>query len=71
MLESFNVLNRDNKRLILTDDGLQSNAVGFVPYSNSLSNLYYPGFYRKPTNFLKPTDAYAPRQVQLALKLTF
>jgi len=32
---------------------------------------YYPAQYRVPTNFTKATDAYAPRQIQLALKFSF
>jgi hypothetical protein len=71
MVESFNLLNRDNRRLIVSDDGFQSNAVGFVPFQHEHRGTYYPGFYRKPTNFLQATEAYAPRQLQMALRLTF
>ena len=32
---------------------------------------YFPAQYRVPTSFLRATDAYAPRQIQLALKLIY
>ena len=31
----------------------------------------YPGYYQLPTNFMKPNAAYAPRQIQLAVKFIF
>jgi len=31
----------------------------------------YPGYYQLPSHFLKPNAAYAPRQVQLAVKMIF
>jgi hypothetical protein len=31
----------------------------------------YPGYYELPTNFMKPNAAYAPRQVQLAVKVIY
>ncbi|HZU43586.1 MAG TPA: TonB-dependent receptor, partial [Terriglobales bacterium] len=69
--EAFNLLNRDNQRMTITDDGFNNNAGTFVPFDNSIGNKYFPGYYRKSPGFLQPTSAYAPRQVQLALKLTF
>jgi hypothetical protein len=69
--ESFNILNRDNRRVLSTDDGFQSNSAQFVQSDKLLSNRHFPGYYRVPTNFLHARDAYAPRQVQLALRLVF
>jgi hypothetical protein len=69
--ESFNLLNRDNKRVLVTEDGLQSNVAHFVKISNQLGINYYPGHYQIPRNPLQATNAYAPRQVQLALKMIF
>jgi len=31
----------------------------------------YPGYYEVPNDFMKPNAAYAPRQVQLGMKLVF
>ena len=69
--ESFNVLNRDNRRVLTTDDGFQSNSAQFIQSAKLLSNRHFPGHYRLPTSFLRMRDAYAPRQVQLALRLVF
>jgi Carboxypeptidase regulatory-like domain/TonB dependent receptor len=71
VIESFNLLNRDNKRVQITEDGLQSNTAQFVKISNELGINYFPGHYQIPRNPLQATNAYAPRQVQLALKLIF
>jgi hypothetical protein len=69
--ESFNLFNRNNQRVQITDDGFQSNIGDFVLIDKQIGINYFPAHYRRPTNFLKATDAYAPRQVQLALKLIF
>ena len=71
IVESFNLFNRDNQRVQITDDGFQSNVDSFVPLDKQIGISYFPAHYRRPANFLKATDAYAPRQVQVALKLTF
>jgi len=71
VLESFNLLNRDNKRVQVTEDGLQSNTAHFVKISNQLGINYFPGHYQIPRNPLQATNAYSPRQVQLAMKLIF
>jgi carboxypeptidase family protein/TonB-dependent receptor-like protein len=69
--ESFNALNRDNKRVSITDNGFQNSAGQFVQYTKAIGLSKFPGYYQRFSNFMKPTDAYAPRQVQLGLKLTF
>jgi hypothetical protein len=69
--ESFNLLNRDNQRVDLTSNGLVANATTFVQSSTTVGITPYPAYYQKPQNFLKPNAAYAPRQIQLALKLIF
>jgi hypothetical protein len=71
ILESFNLLNRDNKRVQVTEDGLQSNTAYFIKIGTKLGINYFPGHYQVPRNPLQATNAYAPRQVQLALKLIF
>ena len=69
--ESFNLLNRDNQRVTITSNGLVNNATTFVTNSVVANIAPYPGYYQLPTNFMKPTAAYAPRQVQLSMKLVF
>jgi hypothetical protein len=69
--ESFNLLNRDNQRVLITQDGFQTNSAQFVQISNIIGINHFPGKYRTPSSFLRATDAYAPRQIQLALKLIF
>lgn len=69
--ESFNVLNRDNKQVAVTDQGLQSDTVQFLPSTQKVGFQYFPAQYRRPTNPLRITNAFAPRQVQFALKLGF
>jgi hypothetical protein len=71
ILESFNLLNRDNKRVLVTQDGLETDTAYFVKISNQLGVNYYPGHFQIPTNPLQATTAYAPRQIQLALKMIF
>jgi len=69
--ESFNLLNRDNQRVAITSNGLVVNASTFVQSSATAGISTYPGYYQLPSNFMKPNAAYAPRQVQLALKLIY
>jgi hypothetical protein len=71
IIESFNLLNRDNKRVLITENGLRSDSAYFVKISNELGVNYYPGHFQIPRNPLAATNAYAPRQVQLALKMIF
>jgi hypothetical protein len=69
--ESFNLFNRDNQRVQLSDDGFLNSAGQFVKIDKTIGINHFPAQYRRPTNFLKATDAYAPRQVQIALRLIF
>jgi len=69
--ESFNLFNRDNQRVTITSNGLVANATTFVQDSVTTGGAIYPGYYELPNNFMKPNAAYAPRQVQLALKFVF
>jgi len=71
MAESFNLFNRDNKRVTITDSGFTNSAGEFVLGEMKVSGITYPGYYTSNSSFLVPTSAYAPRQVQLALKFTF
>ncbi len=71
IVESFNLLNRDNQRVQISADGFQNAAGQFVQFDNSIGINTFPALYRTPGSFLKATDAYAPRQLQLATKLIF
>ena len=69
--EAFNALNRDNKRVVITDDGFMSTATDFVQLDKTIGIRYFPAYYQKPLNLVSANSAYAPRQVQFALKLIF
>jgi hypothetical protein len=70
-IESFNLFNRDNLRVNITDDSFQNTAGQFVYLKKRLGVNYYLAQYRVPSNFTKATDAHAARQVQLALMSAF
>jgi hypothetical protein len=69
--ESFNLFNRDNQRLAITSNGMVASASTFVQSSVNANVAPYPGYYALPGNFMKPNAAYAPRQIQFALKFIF
>ena len=71
IVESFNLFNRDNQRVHITDDSFLNSAGQFVQVDKRIGVKYFPAQYRVPSNFTKATDAYAPRQVQIALKVAF
>jgi hypothetical protein len=69
--ESFNLFNRLNSRFQLTSDGAVSNAAQFNYGTKIIGISYFPAYYQVPTNFMHATNAYAPRQLQFALRLGF
>ncbi len=69
--ESFNLFNRDNQRYSLSDDGFLNSAGQFVRLGRNAGGKVYPAYYQQPTSFLKASSAYAPRLVQLGLRLVF
>jgi len=69
--EAFNLTNRDNQRVAITSNGMVTTASTFVQSSVTANVAPYPGYYELPNNFMKPNAAYAPRQIQLALKFVF
>ena len=73
LVESFNVTNRTNTRVQISDDGFFNSAGQFVAYSTEVgvNGKWYPAKYQINKTFLEPTSAYAPRQAQMALKLIF
>jgi hypothetical protein len=70
-VESFNLLNRLNRRFQVTDDGALSNTAQFNYGSKHIGINHFPAYYQVPTNLAKATSAYAPRQVQLSLRVSF
>jgi hypothetical protein len=71
IIESFNLLNRTNAQVMVTSNGLITNATTFVQTTVTAGSQTYPAYYQQPQNFLKPNSAYAPRQVQLGLKFIY
>jgi len=69
--EAFNLLNRDNKRLDITDNGFSTTAANFVQTTKTVNARQYPAHYEVMNGFLKPTTAFAPRQVQFALRMMY
>ncbi|MGA2965621.1 MAG: TonB-dependent receptor [Terriglobales bacterium] len=67
--ESFNLFNRDNQREDLSDSGYYNSAGQFIKYT--LPGTNYPAYYQQPTSLMKPMSAYAPRQMQMSLRLNF
>ena len=64
-------MNRANYRLDSSDAGFLNSAGQFVSIDKTIGISHFPGYYRRTTNFLRPTSAYAPRQIQLAVRLKF
>ena len=71
LAESFNVSNRVNRRVDISDDGFLNSAGQFVAYSTKVASTVYPGEFVKNSKFLIPTNSYAPRQIQLSIKASF
>lgn len=71
IIESFNLLNRENKLVEITENGLESDTAYFVKISNQLGINYFPGHYQIPSNVMRLTNSYPPRQLQLALRVGF
>ena len=71
IVESFNLLNRDNQLVQISENGLQSDTAYFVKISNQLGINYFPGHYQVPSSLLRITNSYPPREIQLALRLSY
>jgi hypothetical protein len=69
--DSFNLFNRNNERLVVTDNGFQSAAGQFIKDTQYVGNTFYPAYYQQPTSVMKPTSSFAPRQMQFSLRLNF
>jgi carboxypeptidase family protein/TonB-dependent receptor-like protein len=71
LAESFNLFNRQNQRVTVSDDGFLNAAGQFVGIDKHIGINYFPAYYRRTTDFRRATDAYAPRQIQFAIRFTF
>ena len=71
LVESFNLTNRVNGRVDISDDGFLNSAGQFVAYSTQVGKTLYPGEFIKNSHFLIPTNSYAPRQVQFSARASF
>ena len=69
--ESFNLFNRDNKSYVISDIGFYNSAGQFIKYGKYAGGISYPAYYQRPTNFLQLNKAYAPRRLQLSMRLNF
>jgi len=69
--EMFNLLNRDNKRYLVSDNGFYNSSGQFIKYSQTIGSTYYPAYYQRPTSFMKANSAYAPRQLQMSMRFNF
>jgi hypothetical protein len=69
--ESFNLFNRTNQQVDVSDDGFYNSAGQFVAYSTSVAGKQYPAQFQLNSKFLLPTNAYAPRQIQFAVRLNY
>ncbi len=71
MIESFNLFNHENPMVQTTSDGFQNAYGQFVFVDKYINFNYFPAYYQKTASPLKAFNAYAPRQVQLSLKLNY
>jgi hypothetical protein len=71
LAESFNLLNRANRRVDISDDGFLNTAASFVLGDVTVAGKQYPASFRASRGFLSPTSAYAPRQVQFGVRISF
>ena len=66
LAESFNVTNRVNRRVDISDDGFLNSAGQFVAYSTQVGEKLYPGEFIKNSYSLIPKNSYAPQWVQFS-----
>ena len=71
--ESFNLFNRDNQKYEISDNGYYDLAGRFVRYRQYpvSGGSPYPAYYQQPASLMKPMSAFAPRQMQFSMRLSF
>ncbi len=71
LADSFNLLNRDNKRYETGEQGFQSTSVQFIKIGKQLGINYFPAYFQSPASPAKANAAFAPRQLQFGMKLIY
>lgn len=71
MAECFNLSNRNNKRVDITDNGFENYLGNFIQFSQTLNGKRYPAYFQRNLLAPKPNNAFAPREIQLGIKLRF
>src|SRR5271165_6621246 len=69
--ESFNLFNRDNQKYNVSDTGFYNSAGQFIRYTQYVGGTYYPAYYQRPTSLMKAYSSFAPRQMQMSMRLNF
>ncbi len=71
--ESFNLFNRDNQKYEVSDSGYYNLAGQFIRYTQYpvAGGAPYPAYYQQPASLMKAMSAFAPRQMQLSMRLNF
>lgn len=71
MVNAFNLMNHENLKMLSVQNGFQTAAAEFVLTDKSIGVHNYPAYFQQTSDFMKPLDAYAARQLELSLKATF
>jgi len=71
LAESFNQCNRVNQRVDTSDDGFLNSGKSICGLLSPSGKALYPGEFVKNFRFLIPTNSYAQRPTQLAVKASF
>ncbi len=71
MVESFNLFNHENPMVQTNANGFQNAYGQFVFVDKYINFNYFPAYYQKTANPLQAYNAYAPRQIQLSMKLNY
>lgn len=71
MVNAFNLFNRQNLKIESVQNNFQTAAAQFVLTDKSIGVNNFPAYYQRTSDFMKPLDAYAARQLELSLKAVF
>ncbi len=71
LVEGFNVMNRDNKKITTTDNGFVTTAADFQEGSYLVGSTLYPARYVTNSQFMQADSSYIPRQIQFSARLKF
>jgi hypothetical protein len=71
LADSFNLLNRDNLRFQIGEQGFASTSTEFVKIGKELGINYFPAYFQSAASPRKATSSFAPRQLQFGMKLIY